>query len=346
MNKRITLAKIQAIANEFDDNGLYAQADSLTKVMVRIAQNVVDIAALPQESDSTGQTFVTINNEQIPVPLQLVGKTQVDVKGKTYTVAYDNGSAQFVLYDKKNPRDFHPVDEQGRMRDTRSKLPFRLDKALGLDIPNVKLPREIDKVINRAKKDIVAPVSKVLRDTLGNPIRDNVTKPITGVFGRMGEQLNIDSPGRKSEDAADLALDLGESPNRETAQPTKPNDAPTPEPPGPKPEPTPGPTPTPEPPKNVDEVIKKRGAEIKNINSPNDLLFWCMSVGTGNSYSAELAKGVRTNPTAYYNRKNQTSILNWIVTMAESPYVKKLNPRIEGYRKDAIQSLYSKIRSS
>jgi len=345
MNKRITLAKIQAIANELDNNGLYAQADSLTKVMVRIAQNVVDIANLPQESDSTGQTFVTINGEQIPVPLQLVGKTQVDVKGKTYTVAYDNGSAQFVLYDKKNPITFHPVDEQGRMRDTRSKSPWRLDKAIGIDIPNVKLPREIDKVLNRVKKDIVAPVSKVMRNTLGNPIKDNVTKPITDVFGRAGEQINIQSTGRKGKDAADLAHTFGESANRETAEPTKPNDAPTPTP-SPTPEPAPKPTPGPEPPKNVDEVIKGRGAEIKNINSPNDLLFWCMSVGTGNSYSAELAKGVRANPSAYYNRRNQTKILNWIVTMTESPYVEKLNPKIKGFRREAIQSLYSKIRAS
>jgi hypothetical protein len=337
MNKRITLAKIQTIANEFDNNGLYAQADSLTKVMVRIAQNVVDVANLPQQSDETGQTFVTINNEQIPVPKQLVGKNQVEVKGKTYTVAYDNGNARFVLYDKTNMRDFYPVDSQGKMLERRQKSPFRLDKALGVKFPNAKLPR-ITNLEERLRKDVVKPISNTLRGTIGDPLRDNVTKPITGVLGKAGEQLDISSPGRKSPEEADLAFSLGESENRDTQKPVKIDDVtPTPEP---------GPTPTPEPPKNVDEVIKGRGAEIKNINSPNDLLFWCMSVGTNNSYSSELAKGVRSNPSAYYNRKNQTSILNWIVTMAESPYVAKLNPRIKGYRKDAIQSLYSKIRSS
>jgi hypothetical protein len=81
MNKRITLAKIQAIANELDNNGLFAQADSLTKVMVKIAQNVVDVANLSQQSDETGQTFVTINNEKIPIPLSLIGKNEIKVKG-------------------------------------------------------------------------------------------------------------------------------------------------------------------------------------------------------------------------------------------------------------------------
>ena len=342
MNKRITLAKIQAIANEFDNNGLYAQADSLTKVMVRIAQNVVDIATLPQESDSTGQTFVTINGEQIPVPLQLVGKTQVDVKGKTYTVAYDNGNARFVLYDKTNMRDFYPVDSQGKMLERRKKSPFDIQKTTGIKLPKMNLPR-VTNLEERLRKDVVQPISHEMRDALGNPIRNTITKPITDELGRAGELIGVKSTGRKSKQEANLAHAFGESEIRDTQAPTKTDEAPKPTP---TPEPTPGPTPTPEPPKNVDEVIKGRGAEIKNINSANDLLFWCMSVGTGNSYSAELAKGVRTNPSAYYNRQTQTKILNWIVTMTESPYVAKLNPRIKGYRKDAIQSLYSKIRAT
>ena len=343
MNQRITLAKIQAIANELDNNGLYAQADSLTKVMVKIAANVVDVSDLPTQSNAQGETAFTLpNGEELVVPPALVGKSPLTIKGKTYTLGYDSGTKNFVWYDKSNMRDFYPVDSQGKMLERRQKSPWRLDKALGIKLPKTKLPR-ITNLEERLRKDVVQPISHEVRDALGNPIRDTITKPITGVLGRAGEQLGIESPGRKSKEEADLAFSQGESENRDTQPPVKKDDVtPTPEP---KPEPTPEPTPGPEPPKNVDEVIKGRGAEIKNINSPNDLLFWCMSVGTGNSYSAELAKGVRTNPTAYYNRKNQTSILNWIVTMAESPYVAKLNPRIKGYRKDAIQLLYSKIRS-
>ena len=343
MNKRITLAKIQAIANELDSNGLYAQADSLTKVMVKIAANVVDVANLQStQSNAQGDTTFTLpNGDEIVVPSVLLGKNPLTVKGKTYTLGYDSGTKNFVWYDKSNMRDFYPVDSQGKMLERRQKSPWRLDKALGLKLPNAKLPR-ITNLEERLRKDVVQPFSHEIRDALGNPIRDNITRPITSVLGRAGEQLNIQSPGRKSPEEADLAFSQGESENRDTQPPVKKDDVtPTPEPPGPTPEPTPGPTPQP-----VDEVIKGRGAEIKNINSPNDLLFWCMSVGTNNSYSTELAKDVRTNPAAYYNRKNQTSILNWIVTMAESPYVKKLNPRIEGYRKDAIQLLYSKIRGS
>jgi len=343
MNKKITLAKIQNLANELDNQGLFKEADSLTKVMVKIAQNVVDVANLSQQSDETGQTFVTINNEQIPVPLSLVGKNEIKVKGKSYTLGYDSGNKNFVLYDKTNMRDFYPVDSQGKMLERRQKSPFRLDKALGVKLPNAKLPR-ITNLEERFRKDVVKPISNTLRETIGDPLRDNITKPITNVLGRAGEQLGINSPGRKSQEEADLAHALSESPNRETAPPTKPNDAsPTP---GPTPEPAPGPTPTPDPPKNVDEVIKGRGAEIKNINSPNDLLFWCMSVGTNNSYSAELAKGVRSNPSAYYNRQNQNNILNWIVKMTESPAVAKINPRIKGFRKDTVQLLYSKIKST
>jgi hypothetical protein len=341
MNKKITLAKIQNLANELDNQGLFKEADSLTQVMVKIAANVVDVANLPTESDETGETFITVNNEKIQVPISLVGKNQVEVKGKSYTLGYDSGTKNFVLYDKTNMRDFYPVDNQGKMLERRQKSPFRLDKALGVKFPNAKLPR-ITNLEEKLRKDVVKPISNTLRETIGNPFRDNVTKPITGFLGRAGEQLDISSPGRKSPEEADLAYELGESENRDTQKPVKIDDVI----PGPTPGPETTPGPTPEPPKSVDEVIKGRGAEIKNINSPNDLLFWCMSVGTNNSYSAELAKGVRSNPSAYYNRQNQNNILNWIVKMTESPAVAKINPRIKNFRKDTVQLLYSKIRST
>ena len=337
MNKRITLAKIQAIANELDNNGLFAQADSLTKVMVKIAANIMDVANLPSESNETGQTFISVNNEKIPIPLSLVGKNEIKVKGKSYTLGYDSGNKNFVLYDKTNMRDFYPVDSQGKMLERRQKSPFRLDKALSLKIPNVKLPR-VTNLEERLRKDVVKPISNTLRETIGDPLRDNVTKPITGVLGRAGEQLGINSPGRKSTEEADLAFSRGESENRDTQPSVMKDDV------APTSEPTPGPTPGPTA-ESVEDIIKTKGAEIKNINSPNDLLFWCMSVGTNNSYSSELAKGVRSNPSAYYNRQTQTRILNWIVKMAESTVVAKINPRIKGFRKDAIQLLYTKIRS-
>ena len=68
MNKKITLAKIQNLANELDNQGLFKEADSLTQVMVKIAANVVDVANLPTESDETGETLITVNNEKIQVP--------------------------------------------------------------------------------------------------------------------------------------------------------------------------------------------------------------------------------------------------------------------------------------
>lgn len=344
MNKKITLAKIQNLANELDNQGLFKEADTLTQVMVKIAANVVDVADLPTESNETGQTFVTVNDERIPVPATLVGKNQIEVKGKSYTLGYDSGTKNFVLYDKTNMKDFYPVDSQGKMLERRQKSPWRLDKALGLKLPNIKLPR-VTNLEERLRKDVAQPISHEVRDALGNPLRDNVTKPITGVLGRAGEQIGVRSPGMKSKEEADLAYALGESENRETQPPVKTDDVtPKPEPgPTPTPEPTPTPTPAPGP---IDDIIKTRGAEIKNINSPNDLLFWCMSVGTNNSYSAELAKGVRSNPSAYYNRQNQNNILNWIVRMTESAAVAKINPRIKGFRKDTVQLLYTKIRSS
>lgn len=337
MNKRITLAKIQAIANELDNNGLFAQADSLTKLMVKIAANIMDVDNLPLESNETGQTFISVNNEKIPFPLSLVGKNAIKVKGKSYTLGYDSGNKNFVLYDKTNMRDFYPVDSQGKMLERRQKSPFRLDKALGVKLPNAKLPR-VTNLEERLRKDVVKPISNTLRETIGDPLRDNITNPITGVLGRAGEQLGINSSGRKSPEEAALAFLQAESENRDTQPSVKRDDEAL------TPGPTPGPEPTPEP-RPIEDIINTRGAEIKNINSPNDLLFWCMSVGTNNSYSSELAKGVRSNPSAYYNRQTQTRILNWIVKMAESPVVAKINPRIKGFRKDAIQLLYTKIRS-
>jgi hypothetical protein len=341
MNKKITLAKIQNLANELDNQGLFKEADSLTQVMVKIAANVVDVANLPTESDETGETFITVNNEKIQVPISLVGKNQVEVKGKSYTLGYDSGTKNFVLYDKTKMKDFHQLDKDG-MLERRQKTPWNLGKALGFNIPNAKLPR-VTNLEEKVRKNVVKPVSNTLREIIGDPLRDNVTKPITGVFGRAGEQIGFRSPGMKSKEEAALAHALGESGNRETQPPVKTDDAQ----PTPGPTPTTEPTPTPEPkPEPIDDIIAKRGAEIKNINSPNDLLFWCMSVGTNNSYSAELAKGVRSNPSAYYNRQNQNNILNWIVKMTESPAVAKINRRIKGFRKDTVQLLYSKIRST
>lgn len=338
MNKRITLAKIQSIANELDNNGLFQQADNLTKIMLKIAANIVDISNLPSQSNAQGQSTATLPNGQ-EVPQTLLNKNPLTIKGKTYNLGYDSGSNNFVWYNKSNMRDFYPVDNQGKMLERRQKSPWRLDKALGVKLPNINLPR-ITNLEERMRKDVVQPISHEVRDALGNPLRDNVTRPITDVLGRAGEQVGIQSPGRKSKEEADLAFSQGESENRDTQPPVKNDDVvPTPEPT--KPEPTPEP-----PSQSEDEIIAKRGAEIKNINSPNDLLFWCMSVGTNNSYSSELAKGVRSNPSAYYNRQTQTKILNWIVKMAESPAVAKINPRIKGFRKDAIQLLYSKIRST
>ena len=46
-----------------------------------------------------------------------------------------------------------------------------------------------------------------------------------------------------------------------------------------------------------------------------------------------------------YNRQTQQQIVNLIVKLSESPYVAKINNRIKGFRKDAIQLLYGKIRS-
>ena len=58
MNKKITLAKIEAIANELDNNGLFVQADSLTKVMVKIAAKG-DRASVEIQSDGTFAIHIT-----------------------------------------------------------------------------------------------------------------------------------------------------------------------------------------------------------------------------------------------------------------------------------------------
>jgi len=61
MNKKITLAKIKAIANELDNNGLFSHADSLTKVMVKIAARG-DRASVQMQSDGTPAILITRYN--------------------------------------------------------------------------------------------------------------------------------------------------------------------------------------------------------------------------------------------------------------------------------------------
>lgn len=342
MNKKAALDSLEKIATILDIQNLHNQADTITKIMLKIASDIVDVDSVTAESNIDGQTFLNLPGGQKEVPNVLMSKNPLQIKGKTYHLGYDTGNRNFVWYDKENMRDFYPVDESGKMLERRQKSPFRLDKALGVKFPNAKLPR-ITNLEERLRKDVVKPVSNVLRETIGDPLRDTVTKPITGVLGRAGEQVGISSPGRKSEEEADLAFSQGESENRETQAPvestevvTRPFDV---EPRKPEPQPTPGPS-------NVDDIIRNRGGELRNIASPNDLLFWCMSVSLGISYGPGLAKDVRSKPEYYYNRKNMSKIVGLIVRLAESSAVAKINPKIKDFRRGAIDMLYSKIRES
>ncbi len=342
MNRKSALISLQKIANVLDDQNLHNEADAVTKVMYKIASDkIIDVEGVTAESNAEGQTFLNLPGGQKEVPAVLMSQNPLQIKGNTYHLGYDTGNRNFVWYNKENKRDFYPVDASGKMLERRQKSPFRLDKALGIKFPNAKLPR-ITNLEERFRKDVSKPIEHALRDTLGDPLRDNVTKPITGVLGRAGEQLGISSPGRKSEEEADLAFSQGESENRETQAPvdakevvTKPFDVD----PKPEPQPTPGPS-------NVDDIIRARGSELKNIASPNDLLFWCMSVSLGKSYGAAMAKDVKDNPSKYYNRTNMDKIVGLIVRLAESPTVAKINPNIKGFRRGAIDMLYAKIRQS
>lgn len=346
MNRKSALISLQKIANVLDGQNLHNEADAVTKVMYKIASDkIIDVEGVTAESNAERQTFLNLPGGQKEVPQILMSQNPLQIKGNTYHLGYDTGNKNFVWYNKENKRDFYPVDASGKMLERRQKSPFRLDKALGIKFPNAKLPR-ITNLEERFRKDVSKPIEHALRDTLGDPLRDNVTKPITGVLGRAGEQLGISSPGRKSEEEADLAFSQGESENRETQAPvdakevvTKPFDV------DPKPEPQPTPQPTPGP-SNVDDIIRSRGSELKNIASPNDLLFWCMSVSLGISYGPGLAKDVRSKPEYYYNRKNMNKIVGLIVRLAESPTVAKINPNIKGFRRGAIDMLYAKIRQS
>ncbi len=343
MDKKAALTSLNKIANILDIENLHKEADIITNVMVKIASDIVDVESVTAESNAEGQTFLNLPSGQLEVPKILMSQNPLQIKGKTYHLGYDTGNRTFVWYDKTNKKDFHPVDNSGKMLNRSKKSPWRLDKALGVKFPNAKLPRDVEKFIDRTKKDIVAPASRVMRE-IGDPIRDTITKPITGVLGRAGEQLGIDSPGRKSVEEADLAFSQGESENRDTTNPVdstevvkKPFDVDPVKPEPVKPEPGPS---------NVDDVIANRGAELRNIASPNDLLFWCMSVSLGISYGPGLAKDVRSKPEYYYNRKNMSKIVGLIVRLAESARVEKINPKIKGFRRGAIDMLYAKIRET
>lgn len=344
MDKKAALNNLGKIANVLDSQNLHKEADAVTNVMHKIASDsILDVQSITGESNAEVQTFLNLPDGQKEVPAVLMSQNPLQIKDNTYHLGYDTNSKNFVWYDKTNKRDFYPVDESGKMLERRQKSPFRLDKALGIKFPNAKLPR-ITNLEERFRKDVSKPIEHALRDSVGDPLRDTVTRPITDVLGRAGEQVGISSPGRKSPEEADLAFSQGESENRETQAPvnarevvTKPFDVD----PAPKPEPKPAPAPN-----NAEDIIRSRGSELRNISSPNDLLFWCMSVSLGISYGPGLAKDVVAKPEYYYNRKNMSKIVGLIVKLAESPTVAKINPRIKDFRRGAIDMLYSKIRET
>ena len=374
MNKKATVQKLQIIANYLDNKNLHLQADTITKVMTKIAQNYYFSEFGDEEKAETGPDTPPIikeetsNTDDIPKLADLT-PTQINLGGEIVNLPpgletkgkMRFGDQLYSLYYDKNKKEFYylsadgkkgvPLDSNGKVKEVRSK---RRDwwKQIGMRslfgdwrLPNLSKSIPVEPYL---RKKGIPEISRAVRP-LGNAIRDNVTRPVTDILGAAGDELGIKSPGRDDPYMADAKFNLGNSDNRETVPNKVPNTGDRVETDIKFQDPVNN-----EPVKPADtqsndgasDIAKSKGSELKDINSPNDLLFWCMSTSLGIPYGPGLATDVRQKPEYYYNRKNMSKIVDMIVKLAESPSVAKINPRIKGYRRDAIQKLYEKIRES
>ena len=80
MNKRIIVASLNKIANELDNNGLFNEAHTLTKIMSKIAQ----MSDTPTDlEEPTAETTEKVDNpvEMSKVPVELLGDTVSKLNG-------------------------------------------------------------------------------------------------------------------------------------------------------------------------------------------------------------------------------------------------------------------------
>ena len=365
MDKISIISSLRQIADTLDNNSLYYQAEKLTDLMVKIAQittgederdfinyenkqfndRLKEIPSLDTDlkPESNDSTVVKINGEIIKVPSKLTPARRFDKK--VFNLNYDPKTKQ-IFYKSEDGKDAIYLDEEGNVRETNSKR-YDAWKQIGgrglfkdWRLPNLNKSIPIEPYM---RKQLIPEVTKIVKP-VGNLVKDLITKPITDATGAIADDLNIGVPGRDKPFEADAKFDLGPSKDGTPVSRTPIKDST--QFPGLKlPDIQGGPKPVePKAPKETgggsgpgggSNDIKISKDQLKDIKSPDDLLFWSMMVGNNIPFSSYS----KDNEKQYYSSKNKSKTLSYLNKLTSSSYVEKINPRIRTFKNEAIEKL-------
>ena len=366
MNKNVIISNLIQIAEVLDSKQMFNQAERLTDVMVKIAQITTGeeeriLQELENESfnsrlkdvpNSTGEDkpetsdtiSLIVNGKSVRVPKDI--ETTKIYDKERFKLNFDPDNNQ-LFYKSENGKKNVVLDKDGNVREVRPKR-YDFTKQIGLRkmfgnwrLPNLNKSIPLEPYL---RKELIPDVAKVVRP-IGNVAKQTITKPITDTLGAAADDLGIGVPGRDNPFMADAKFDLGPSsdPTPITLKPSEESveiKAPIslPEPTGakavkPKDSSTSG--------GDGPNSIKIPKDQLKDIKTPDDLLFWSMMVGNDISYSSYDIK----KENKYYSKNNKQNTTDFINKLTSSSWVNKINPKIREMKNQAISLLDNKTNT-
>lgn len=314
MNDTEITKNLQNIAKSLDEKGHYKQADKLSEMLIKLSQENINSIENYFISDNEGNTYFKYENEDFKVPVK---KTTIEINNKVFKLYFDPDNKKFFWYNDQGKPQAYLIDEQGKILEPRSKR-YDLWKAIGgrrlfgdWRLPNLNKIIPLEPLI---RKKIVPEIARPFRE-VGDVLRP-VTRTITDPLGKAGEQLGIQTPGRKRPEQSKLEETFGKAEDRSTQKVQAPE------------------TKVPE--------KKQKGTKIRleDIISPNDLLFWSMSTVENIDYE----EYDQSKEYLYYSPNNKNQISALINKLSRSPWVDRKNSLIKNFAPDALRLLDEKIK--
>ncbi len=370
MDKISIISNLQQIADTLDNKNLFAQAEKLTNLMVKIAQittgederdfqdyenkqftdrlreipsSNTDIK--PQIDENTNT--VSVDGKLVKIPNNLQREKFFDKK--LYKLRYDPEYKRFFYFNEKN-KDIKILDANGKTTEPRSKR-YDLWKQVGgrglfgdLRLPNLNKSIPIEPFV---RKELIPDIARVVRPG-GDLVKKVITKPVSDTVGALTDDLGVKLPGRDTPSQADAKNQLGQSSDRSQV-PVIVSDE-SKDVPGVTVDLQGGPQAVEPTAPTATSVSGGRGSgdgrgdikisknQLKDIKSPDDLLFWSMMVGNNIQYS----KYDKSKEKQYYSKDNKPNTLNYINKLTSSSWVEKINPQIKNFKNEAINKLNKK----
>ena len=340
MNKNIILSSLNEVANILDSKQFYSQAETLTNLMIKIAQSEDEKVFV-----TTGKE-IDVDGKKVRIPSGI--KLERTFDNKKFKLMYDPSSKQ-IFYKQVNGKLSIPLDFEMHMKEVKSPK-VDLWKSSGLRrifgdwrLPNLSKSIPLEPYF---RKELIPDIASVVRPA-GDVLKENLTKPVTDALGTVADDFNIGVPGRDKPHEADAKFQLEQSKDRtpvsretpDTAVEVKPEMPEMPELAGLEEVTQPNIEPTLQISDFGTRIPRKT---LKEIQSPNDLLFWSMMYVNDMNFD----NYDQSEEKNYYTKENKSQIQNYINKLTSSKYVYKINPKIKGFKEEAIRLLNNRTAST